>query len=64
MGGFVAFIKEYALGVQAIEVGLFTGMVTDLDNLQAKYSFFEKNIMDPIASGQAYNIEIFLFSLF
>lgn len=58
MGGFVAFIKEYALGVQAIEVGLFTGMVTDLDNLQAKYSFFEKNIMDPIASGQAYNIEI------
>lgn len=55
---FVAFIKEYALGEQSIEVGLFVGMATELDGLEAKYSFFEKNIMDPIASGQAYNIEI------
>jgi hypothetical protein len=55
---FKAYIKKYALGQQDISVGLFANMATDKDQLEEKYNLLVDNIIEPMATGQVYDIEI------
>ena len=55
---FKAYIKKYALGQQDISVGLFANMATDKDQLEEKYNLLIDNIIEPMATGQVYDIEI------
>jgi hypothetical protein len=55
---FKAYIKKYALGQQDISVGLFANMATDKDQLEEKYNLLVDNIIEPMATGQVYEVEL------
>ena len=55
---FKNYIKKYALGEQSIDVGLFANMATDKDQLEEKYNLLVDNIIEPMATGQVYDIEL------
>ena len=55
---FKNYIKKYALGEQSIDVGLFANMATDKEQIEEKYALLVDNIIEPMATGQVYDIEL------
>ena len=55
---FKNYIKKYALGEQSIDVGLFANMATDKEQIEEKYALLVDNIIEPMATGQVYEVEL------
>jgi len=55
---FKNYIKKYALGEQSIDVGLFANMATEKEQIEEKYALLVDNIIEPMATGQVYEVEL------
>ena len=55
---FKAYIRKSAMAQQDIPVGLFANMSTEDDQLKEKYNLLIDNIIEPLATGEVYNVEL------